>query len=113
MLWIFAITRHFQKCFTDYDRSTPVQQKNVKDYKGVVLELSLPFPGGKWAVWKNVKTSNISGAMQPIFLIFSPCVWENNGLLHNNYLDDLAIIGQGHSKDNFFPILLTCRPSLD
>ena len=37
---------------------------------------------------------------QPIFFIFSPCVWENNGLLNKSYWDELDIIDQGHSKGN-------------
>ena len=66
---------------------------------GVAAQLSLHFPGGKWVVWKNVKTLNISGTMPQIFFILSPCVWENE-ILNKNYWDDLDIIDQGHSKGN-------------
>ena len=51
---------------------------------GVATQFSLPFLDGKWVTWKKVKTSNISGTIQPIFFILSPCVRENNGLLNKN-----------------------------
>ena len=49
---------------------------------------------------KKMKTSNISGTMQPIFFILLPCVWENNGLLNNRYGQDFDITDKGHSKDS-------------
>ena len=99
MLWISKIIQHFQKYFTDYGRGTLALQKCVRRY-GVAAQLSLPFPGGKMGCMEKVKTSNISGIMPPIFLILSPYVWKNNGLLNNNYWDGLNIINQGHSKGN-------------
>ena len=72
---------------------------------------------------EEVKTSNISGTMLPIFFILSPYLWENNGLVNKNYWDDLDIIDQGHkfivrvTFHNFAyimailgPILTKCRP---
>ena len=68
MLWISEITQHFKKSFRDYDRAI----RALKNGFRLEMEFSLSFPGGKLVVWKKVKTSNISGAMQPIFFIVSP-----------------------------------------
>ena len=73
------------------------------DATWVTAQLSLPFPGGKWVEWKNMKTWNISGTKPTIFFVLSPCVWENKGPLNrimlmtratfNNCADISAIIG--------------------
>ena len=53
--------------------------------------------------------------MQQIFLFPSSWVWENNGLLTNNYREDLDIIYYGHSNGNVsqFCLSLIYRLSLD
>ena len=80
----------------------------------VVVQLSLPFPGGKFVhAWKKMKTLNIFGTVQPIFFIFTICL-ANNRLLNKNCWD------QGHIKLTFHnfayisditgPILTRYRP---
>ena len=64
---------------------------------GVASQLSLPFPGGN-GLHGKVTTSNISGALPPIFFIVSPCVWEDDRLLNENYWGYLDIIDHAHSK---------------
>ena len=85
--------------FTDSYRCTWALQKYATRQK-VAARLSLPFSRLKTGCMKKVKTSNISGTMQPIFFILLPCVWENNGLLNNRYWHDLDITDKGHSKDS-------------
>ena len=79
---ISEITRHLQKCFTDYDRILGLYE-NCATLREVATRLSLPFPGGKVVAWK---TENIEYIWQPIFFILSPCVLENNGLLNKKIL---------------------------
>ena len=74
--------------------------ENLRGDKKLPHSLVFLFPTGKWVAWKNVKTSNIAGIMQPIFFIFSPCFCENNWLLDKNFWDNLVIIDERHSKGN-------------
>ena len=79
--------------------STRVLQKML-EMMGVAAQLSLPFQMENWLHRKKVEKSNISGTSPPMFFNLSPCVSLNNGLLNENYWDDLDIINQGHSKGN-------------
>ena len=88
ILQISEIIQQFQNIFTYYDKDTWLKKMNAL-WLRVAAQLSLPLPGTQRDAWKQVKTSNISGAMQPIFSILFPCVWENNGILNKNYWDDL------------------------
>ena len=99
VLWISEITQYFQKHFTDYDRGTWALQKICEAIEGCCTTQS-SFSRWTMGCIEKVKTSNISGTIQPIFLILSPWVWKNNGLLNNNHCDNLDIIDQGHSKGN-------------
>ena len=58
--------------------------KKYARWYGVAIQLSLSFPAGKWVIWNKTKTSNISSIMPPIFFIYSPYDWKNNGLLNKN-----------------------------
>ena len=62
---LLSIFQNVLQIMIGYSGST----KNVGDDRGVTAQLSLPFSGGKWVVWKKVKTSNISDTMPPIFFI--------------------------------------------
>ena len=68
--------------------------------QGLTHNLIFLFREENGVAWIIVKTSNISGKMQPILFIRSPRVWKNNVILKNDYWDDLNIIDQGHNKGN-------------
>ena len=56
--------------------------KKKCEVMGVSAQLSL----SRWKMdcMEEVRTSNISGTMPPIFFILSPGVWENNRLINKN-----------------------------
>ena len=58
--------------------------RNVGGDRGLLHNLVFLFQV-KNGCLEKVKAWNISGAMPPIFFILSQNVWENNGILNNNY----------------------------
>ena len=92
VLRISEITQHFQKWFTDYDRGTSALPK--KCTTGVYLLILFLLENG---LHRKGETSNIFGAIQPIFFNSFTICFENNGLLNKNYWNDLDIIIRGSS----------------
>ena len=75
---MILITQHLQKWFIDSDSGTRALQ-TLGFYKLIFL-----FQVKKIVAWKKMKSSNISGNMQRIFFVLSPCVWENYRLNKND-----------------------------
>ena len=98
VVWIFEITQHCLKSFADYDRCTRALQSMCDVIVGCN---TTQFFSSKWKMGYMEESENIYlWRYATDFLHFYHILRKNNGLLNNNYLDDLVITDEGHSRGN-------------